>query len=923
MSEFFWKATDQQQRLTELTSGTTEHKDRPLRRDVRSLGYLLGTILREQAGDRLFQVEEELRQLAIRHRELAEEQGETVLNRAGDHELQERALELIRGLNLGDCHQIIKAFSNFFELTNLAETNHRKRRLRAARLTGVTKPGSWFGTLQRLKAAGLDGSRVLQLLDRVEILPVFTAHPTEVARRVVLHKRRRIADRLGAFDRLPLDPVEGFLLQEAILAEISALWQSDEVRRRNPTISDEIRMGLDHYEQALLPTLPGLYQDLADALNGVFGLDVAASDLPTLVRFGSWIGGDRDGNPFVTPGATREALQNARETILNHYLAQIEELAELLTPSTCRIGVSAGLETALAGYLRDLPVADQALDNLPECELYRRFLYLVRYRLVQARRDPAAPGACNAAEFSTDLQLIRDSLAANGGLRLARSYLDPLLRLTATCGFHLHALDIRQHAEVHARAVAELAAGVDAPAPVRPLEVPSRETRDLLETLRTLAVLKGEYPPEAIRSYIISGAGKPQDVWSLLWLLELCGVPVKATGKDPGIMPVPLFESIEDLRRAPATCRQLWTAPAYRPYLDSWGGRQEVMLGYSDSNKDGGMLTSTWELFKAHRALHQVAADCGVILRLFHGRGGTVGRGGGPTHRAIVAQPPGAFSGSLKITEQGEVINFKYSDPILAGRNLELMVAAALEALAGGEIGLGGIPAEWEEALDELSRIAGGVYREKIAENPDVLRYFQEATPVREFDLAKIGSRPARRRETRSLGDLRAIPWGFGWMQSRHVIPGWFGVGYALECFAERGERECDLLSEMMRRFPFFTDLVRNVELALTKVDLPLARRYAELVPEVALRERVFELIFGEFRRTVRMILTISGQNRLLELQPGLAHSLRLRKPYVDPLSLIQIELLRRKQEGEENPELDHVLAATINGIAAGLRNTG
>ncbi len=922
MDEFLWAAVDPGSRLDELITSDPERKDLPLRRDVRCLGLLLGTVLREQAGEDLFALEEKLRQLAIRHRERVEEHGVAAPEPSDEPELQEQARELLHGLTLAECHQIVKAFSNFFELTNLAESNHRKRRLRAARLAGSDKPGSLRGTLQRLKNGGIDGPAALDLLRRVEVVPVFTAHPTEVARRVVLIKRRRIAALLAGFDHLPHEPAAALAGQEAILAAITGLWQSDEVRRQRPTIQDEIRMGLDHYLQALLPPLPRLYGELASSFAAVYGMELEQAQLPAVVRFGSWIGGDRDGNPYVTPAATREALQAAREMILDHYLERLDELVGLITSSTARVATDPALETALAADLEIFHAAAPEVARYPAAETARRFLALLRYRLRLARHAPDSAGACRAREFAAGLQQLRESLARSGGLRLARVHLDPLLRLVGTCGFHLQTLDIRQHAEVHARAIAELAAGTTAGG-LAPH--PSTATRKVLETLRTLAVLKREFPPEALRSYVISGTSSARDVLDLVWLLELCGVQVAATadGGDPGLMPVPLFEYIEDLRKAPDTCRELWKLPAYRPYLDSWGGRQEVMLGYSDSNKDGGMLTSTWELYKAHRALHAVAAECGVTLQLFHGRGGTVGRGGGPTHRAIVAQPPGAFSGSLKITEQGEVISFKYADPTLAGRNLELMIAAALEALAGPRLGQGELAADWDAAMEDLSHLAYGVYREKIAENPDILVYFEQATPVRDFELAKLGSRPAKRRETRGVENLRAIPWGFGWIQSRHGIPGWFGVGYALECYAERGEAELNRLRKMAGTLPFFADLLRNVELALTKVDLPLARRYAGLVQDAPLRERVLELIFGEFRRTVRMLLKITGQSRLLQRQPDLARSLRLRNPYVDPMSLIQIELLHRRQRGEGGPELDEVLAATISGIAAGLRNTG
>jgi phosphoenolpyruvate carboxylase len=440
-----------------------------------------------------------------------------------------------------------------------------------------------------------------------------------------------------------------------------------------------------------------------------------------------------------------------------------------------------------------------------------------------------------------------------------------------------------------------------------------------------VAELKKTYPPEALHSYVISGATGSQDVLSLIWLMELSGIEVRGNSarKDPGIMPVPLFESIEDLRQAPEICRRLWQDPGYAAYLDSWGRWQEVMLGYSDSNKDGGMLTSSWEIYKAHRALHQTAADCGVRLRLFHGRGGTVGRGGGPTHRAIISQPPGAFSGAFKLTEQGEVINFKYADEALALRNLESMLAAALEALTRSGLVEDIVQPEWEEALEQMSGQAFACYREHIYDNPDILTYFEQATPVREFELAKIGSRPAKRQSGNSLDELRAIPWGFGWIQSRLLVPAWFGVGTAFAAFVAAGEANRELLRAMMKHFPFFFDLVRNVELALAKVDLPLARRYAGLVADAALRERILALFEAEFLLTRRMILQVTEQQELLEKDPDLVRSLHLRNPYVDPMSLIQIEMMRRKYGGAGSPELDYVLAATVSGIAAGMRNTG
>jgi len=809
------------------------------------------------------------------------------------------------------------------------ETNHRKRRRRAAELAPerAPQPGSFRGTLKRMREAGISQDEALDWLRRVKVIPVFTAHPTEVARRTVLFKRRHIAEALEKLDRLPLTDEEALKHEEAIASEITALWQADEVRRRQPTVSDEIKMGLDYYPTCLIETLPGLYEELAAAFRETYGSDLQARDVPLCVLFGSWIGGDRDGNPFVTPSYTRTALEMARRTILDHYVGMVENLIRYLSPSSHQVPVSPEMKEALARYGSKIAINDPKAEMRSPEELYRSFLVYILRRLLAARDEPGhADAYASAGEFASDLSVMRASLAQNRGERLARALLDPLLRKVETFGFHLHALDIRQHARVHGRAVEDLSKGAvfeDARRSNLP-DPPHEETIELLDTLRNLPEFKRACPPEAIRSYVISGARAADDVLSLAWLMEISGVRVAASpeDRDPGIMPVPLFESIEDLRACPSICRELWTSPKYARLLDSWGRNQEVMLGYSDSNKDGGMLTSTWEIYRAHRALHEVARECDVRLTLFHGRGGTVGRGGGPTHRAITAQPSGAFGGAIKITEQGEVLNWKYSDAVLAERNLELMIAASMEALARPGRKHSDDP-EWEAAMNQMSEDAFDFYRRKIAENPDIIPYFEEATPVLDFGLAKIGSRPARRSQRRGLEDLRAIPWVFGWMQSRHVLPAWSGVGYALERFGGRGESQARLLQTMLEDFPLFSDLIRNVEIGLAKADLAIARLYAELVSDRDLGERVFEMIADEFQRTRREVLRVSGQTRVLENNPVLARSIRLRNPYVDPMSLIQVEMLRRKRAGEEGDDLNYALAATINGISAGLRNTG
>src|SRR5689334_12737853 len=730
-----WNVDDQAARLAELTSHDRDVKEAPLRRDVRSLGRLLGEVLKEQAGDNLFSAVEELRLLLIEHRELHAQPGHDVENA---RRLIERAERIVSRLDVAEAHQMAKAFAIYFELTNLAETNHRKRRRRAAQTSPelLAQPGSFLGTLRRMRDAGITQQQALEWLAQIEVILVFTAHPTEVARRTVLFKRQRIATELEELDRLPLTERESEKHEAAIIAEITALWQTDEVRRRRPTVRDEIRMGLDYYPSVLFETVPGLYDELADDFCEAYGSELPANALPRLLRFGSWIGGDRDGNPLVTPECTRDALQIARETILEHYVTRVKDLIWQLSPSTYQVAVSSELETALNSYAASISAPDLNPERHPPQEVYRRFLDYVLARVVLARDERSNASAYkNAAEFRDDLCLVRQSLSVNGGERIARALFDPLLRQVDTFDFYLHTLDVREHARVHKRALLEFANVGAANEETLPPE-PSQETTNLLDSLRTVRDLKNNYPPDAIRSYVISGAESVSDVSALVSLLELSGVHVASANGDPGVMPVPLFESIDDLRKCPDVCRKLWTSSDYARLLDSWDRRQEVVLGYSDSNKDGGMLTSTWEIFKAHRALHRVAAECNVKLTLFHGRGGTVGRGGGPTHHAIIAQPPGAFTGHIKITEQGEVMNWKYSDRILAERNLELMIAASLEALSRtGNVA--DLDQESEAALEQMSQDAFEFYREKIAENEAVLTYFEEATPVKDSNTCE------------------------------------------------------------------------------------------------------------------------------------------------------------------------------------------
>src|ERR1700683_4884152 len=974
-SKPLWSADDQDARLAELTARSGDSaKDRSLRRDVRSLGALLGRVLVEQAGEELFDAVEELRRLMIQHRERVRRG-----NKAD--ELMGRAQAMISEMDLAHAYQVTKAFAIYFELTNLAETNHRKRRRRARQLDRreATLPGSFRGTLLRVKKGGISAVAALKVLRQGMAPPVFTANPTEVARQTVLLKGRRISEQLERLDRLPLTEAEARRCEEAIHAEITSLWQTDEVRQSKPTVDDEIRMGLRYFRLSLFETLPRIYAEVAESMRDVYGMVLDAAELPNLLSFGSWIGGDRDGNPLVKPECVKDALELARNMILREYIRDVEFLSDCLSSSLRQARASAQIVSRLAQYKGSLPGASMLWGPGNTAELYRRFLSYVVYRLQRSREGPDVQGSYkDAAEFESDLVMLRSSLVENRGQRLAEAYVDPLLRQLRTFGFHLQVLDIRQHARVHAEVLQEIGTraidlnriamgnaearktklrktDLQKTAPALAAGAASSESseffppaQELVETFRTIQRLKQVYPAQSIRQYIISGAESEDAVLNLVRLAKACGIRLAGSGDrdpgdhvsgehvsgehvsgnrdsggcDPGLMPVPLFESIDSLRAAGGVMRRLWRHAEYQPLLDSWGRWQEVMLGYSDSNKDGGMLTSTWELHKAHRDLHGVARESGVKLRLFHGRGGTVGRGGAPTHAAILAQPEGCFSGRIRITEQGEVLNWKYADAVLAEWNLELMIAASLEALTRS----GPLPkdqARWEEAMEEMSGEAYRVYRRDIAENAEVLEYFEQATPVQELDAARIGSRPSRRSKGRRLEDLRAIPWVFGWMQSRHAVPAWYGVGQGLQSFAGKGKGHERLLREMLRDFALFSDLVRNVELGMAKADLHIARVYSGLVENAGLRTRVFAMLEEEFLRSRQMILRLTGQRELLARNRVLAHSIHLRNPYVDPMSLIQVELLRRKQLGQDLAKLEYPLGATINGIAAGLHNTG
>jgi phosphoenolpyruvate carboxylase len=612
--KFLWQVDDQQSRLAELTAHSDQPaKDNPLRRDVRSLGAILGQVLAEQGGQELFEAVEELRRLLIEHRESVRRNPD----QTSSSELLKKAQTIVSKMDLARAYQVTKAFETYFELTNLAETNHRKRRRRAGKLDreNAALSGSFRGTLLRMKESGISAEASLAALDEIQITPVFTAHPTEVARQTVLLKRRRIAQQLERLDHLPLTPQEAEDSEEQIRAEVTSLWQTDEVRLAKPTVDDEIRMGLRYFRLSLFDTLPKIYDEIVESFREVYNLELDESSVPNIIHFGSWIGGDGDGNPLVKPECTRNALEMARSLILREYLDNVESLSDRLSSSRRQTGISEELRARLKHYETSIPGVYLAWGPHNHSESYRRFLSYIFHKLQHTREVGGDLAAyMSGEEFEHDLVLVQRSLKANKGDRLAHSYLSSLLRKVRKFGFHLHALDIRQHARVHAQALKELGPALDG-------QPQSDQVGELLDTFRAIAELKAQYPAEAIQRYIISGAESEADVLAVVRLAKATAVKLQGSATDPGLMPVPLFESIESLRAASTVMQRLWSDPEYKSLVDSWGSWQEVMLGYSDSNKDGGMLTSTWELYKAHRQLHRTANEFGIKLRLFHGRG--------------------------------------------------------------------------------------------------------------------------------------------------------------------------------------------------------------------------------------------------------------------------------------------------------------
>ncbi|MGY1591226.1 phosphoenolpyruvate carboxylase [Geodermatophilus sp. SYSU D00708] len=910
--------------------------DAPLREDIRLLGRVLGEVIGEQSGDDVLELVEATRVEAFRVRRSEVDRAE-LADRLGD-------------LDIRSANHVIRAFSHFSLLANLAEDLHHERRRRFHRREGSPpQEGSLAATFDLLDAAGLDPDVVARELAGALVCPVVTAHPTEVRRRTVFRVQRQVTELIRRRDRSTPgeaeDPEWSAELERAVLT----LWQTALLRLSRLRLADEIDEALRYYELSLFEVVPAINAELRRALRARWpGVDLLPR--PMLLP-GSWIGGDRDGNPFVTADAVRRASTRQAETALGHHLAELLVLHDELS-------MSDRLVTPTPELYR-LAEASRDDSRFRADEPYRRATYGVHARLAATAQRvlghvPGPPPHTDLepyespAELLADLATIDASLRTHGAGALADDRLARLREGVEVFGFHLCGLDMRQNSAVHAEVLAELLAwagvcpdyaALDEDARVgllvgelrmrRPLVRPDAQLSDTargeLDVLTAAAEQVAALGPRAIPNYVISMCESVSDVLEVAVLLKEVGL-LDPDGEDGPTCPVgisPLFETIEDLHRAAETMTAVLGQPLYRALLANRGDVQEVMLGYSDSNKDGGYLAANWALYRAELALVEVARREGIRLRLFHGRGGTVGRGGGPSYDAIRAQPPGAVSGALRITEQGEVIAAKYAEPDRARRNLEAMVAATLEATLLDVEGLGDAAEDAYTLFDDLAERARAAYRALVHETPGFVEWFRAATPIGELAELNIGSRPPSRKAGDSIADLRAIPWVFSWSQARIMLPGWYGTGTALESWVAGDEDRLARLRELHERWPFFRTMLSNMGMVLAKTDLGLAARYAELVPDEELRHRVFDQVTAEHERSCRMLLAITGDDHLLADNPSLARSIRNRFPYLEPLHHLQVEMLRRRRGGDDDELVRRNIQLTINGIATALRNSG
>ena len=918
-------------------------KNQPLVDDIRLLGRILGDVIREQEGGAAFERVERVRQLAVAYRLKRDKAAGRALDR------------LLMGLSGDHTVSVIRAFSYFSHLANIAEDRHHLRRRAVHERQGHLQEGSLAMAFERLARRGVGTASIVEALNRAYISPVLTAHPTEVQRKSILDAERAIAELLAA--RAPTAGVRELADNEALLrARVTQLWQTRMLRTTKLSVDDEIENALSYYPATFLAQIPALYGEIEEALPG--------TAIASFFRMGNWIGGDRDGNPFVDANTLRAAFAKQSETALRHYLAQVHELGAELSNSATLQPVAPDMQR----------LADASGDANPhrEDEPYRRALIGAYARLAatlqlltgtEALRHAVAPRDPYrwASDFLTDLRTIEASLTANHAQALVGPRLAPLIRAVQVFGFHLATVDLRQSSDKHEAVVAELLAvarlesdysKLDEPArrrlllavlaDARPLRVVESARAEAYSeaSLKELAVFEAaaqmlrRYGREALRHCIISHTESVSDLLEVLVLLKETGL-VRGTLDDGAVTALivsPLFETIGDLRSAAPIMREYYALPGIAAMMQRSGAEQDVMIGYSDSNKDGGAFTSNWELYCAEIALVALFADLGashgITLRLFHGRGGTVGRGGGPSYQAILAQPPGTVNGQIRLTEQGEVIASKYAQPEIGRRNLETLVAATLEATLLQPTR--GAPKSFLAAARQISEASMAAYRALVYETPGFVDYFFSATPIREIAELNIGSRPASRKAGRAIEDLRAIPWSFSWGQCRVALPGWYGFGLGIEAFLGTGkEREprLALLRRMVAQWPFFATLISNLDMVIAKSDMAIAARYAGLAEDPKAGKKIFARIEAEWERTGNALTLITGEANRLAANPSLARSIEHRFPYLDPLNHLQVELMRRYRASRKNdPGLGRVqtgIHISINGLAAGLRNTG
>ncbi|MDB5452508.1 MAG: Phosphoenolpyruvate carboxylase [Caulobacteraceae bacterium] len=888
-----------------------------LRASVRFVGRILGDVIRAQDGEAVFNQIEDIRRASVG------------FHREGTEKAARLMSERLAKLSLPETVRFAHSFACFLQITNIAEDQIQRRRGRA----GDTRQDTLAGALRTLKAEGVGHEEVLALLQTALIAPVITAHPSEVRRKSVLDRQGAIADDLDAFDRARSD-AERAALEKELVRQVSIFWRTRLLRAAKIGVADEIENAVSYFERSFLPGLPLLYAHWRDVLGEA---------PPSFLRIGTWVGGDRDGNPNVTETVTRQALARQSRAVLHLYLDGIHALGAELSISGTLVDVSPALQ-ALADASSDHSAARAG-------EPYRRALTTIYARLAATyqaltgaapRRPAAAEGVAYPApaDFKADLEAVLGSLLEHHGAAFEQGPLPDLIRAVDVFGFHLAQLDLRQNSAVHARTVAELLKGAGVCDDYEALDEDARcellqselahgrllhtpfaaygeETLKEYAVLTAAADLKARYGPETIRAYIVSNTTSVSDLLEVYLLLKEVGLFTPGETPSAQVFAEPLFETIGDLRAAPDTMTRYLALPLVRSVLAA-GRLQEIMIGYSDSNKDGSYLTSTWELYQRSLELAQVVRGAGLRLQLFHGRGGAVGRGGGSSYDALIAQPQGTVGGRIRITEQGEVVANKYADPELAQQSLESLAAgvvlASLRKPAATELE----PAN-AKAMSVLSEGSMQAYRALVYDTPGFVDYFYAATPISEIADLNIGSRPTSRQATRTIGGLRAIPWVFSWAQSRAMLPGWYGFGSAVAGSGLSVEQ----LRELHESWPFFSSTLANMEMVLAKGDLGLAGQYAGLVEDRALADLVFGQIKAEWDRTCEALLAITGQTQLLDANPDLAAAIRSRAPYIDPLNHLQIELIRRRRRGEDSDEVREGIHLTINGIAAGLRNTG